>query len=165
LDERYFEQELSSFPTFTKASIDTSSLLVLDRLQLLDHVLSSLTIWVSPGVYRELGVHSQIGRTIAQRVCDTSFEPNTKVDEEVVLLAQKRRLSIISEDRKILQKAELLNLQAYPSGLLISFLVYAGCIPIEEGESRWQEMRLTYPYRKDLDLYCDGFIRFLRRSL
>jgi hypothetical protein len=116
-------------------------------------------------VYRELGIDTELGRKMAPRVYELPFEESTKVDEEVILLAQKKRLSVISEDRKILQKAELRELQAYPSGLLISFLVYAGSIPIDEGERRWQEMRLTHPYRKDLDSYCGGLLTFLRRSL
>ena len=140
----------------------------MEKLKLLDRLLSSLTLWVSPGVTRELGVDTEIGQIIitsVTHVTDELFEHCLTVDEEVVLLAQKKGLAIISEDRKILQKAELLTLPAYPSGIIIGFLVYKGILSIDEAQVRWEEMRLNYPYRKDLDSYCNGFLTYLRRSL
>lgn len=169
VDERLLEQELLQFERATKFVIDSSTAIRLAEFQLLQVLTKRFNIYVLPSVQDETGteVFLETQGILVNNDLDIK-EPGLlelSTDDQLIAFSKTHSCALLSEDRRVLQKAEQIPIPAYPFGILLSLLVYHGVLSYSAARDLWQGFDTRYSYRQDLRQYCQDLLDYVRRSI
>ncbi len=138
--EEELGQVLTQFDRLSELLIDTSSLIQIEKAGFLPWLSRVVHLYTIPLV-REEYVQGSHSMTFPQEVQLLS-RGNSKAeqlsfstDEALIGVALSRRLPILSEDRKLLLRAEALGLEYYNALMMLEFIYYRVVDGGEKGRS------------------------------
>ena len=140
---------ICQFDTLARALIDTSSVIYLHKINLLDIAARTLQLSTVPGVVDEFGSLS-VFENIDVVELKEIITAKRETDDHLIKTAAILDLPVISEDRKILMQAKKIGLPYFNTLMIMNLLIYKN--KIDEGQ-----------YRSALDIlqndaYYDAFI-------
>ena len=160
IQEQQLAHELHLMGKITNIVLDTSTLIHISRFNLMSKITPILEIHIPQGVKKEFGSPPE---TLGTLIIENKSE-NLPVDDQVLSLALELSCPVLSEDRKILQKAETQGLEFYNFGLLLILLVLKKALSFDEGYSVWEAFGTTNPYHKDIRDYCEELFHYIQRK-
>jgi hypothetical protein len=169
VDETFLEQELNQFARIKKVVIDSSTAIRLAEFELLELLTQLVPTYVLPSVQMETGpeLYLQTQSILISYEEDIRTQDLTTLstDNQLIGFAKAFSCAILSEDRRILQKAELVPIPGYPFGLVLGLMVYKRSLTISEARRIWNRFDQLYEYRNDFRRYCIDLLDYLERSI
>jgi hypothetical protein len=114
---------LKQFGELNKAVIDSSSIIYMERAGFLDYVTSLLEIYAPAPVMDETGFKDE-----KIKVIPGTDNKSVAVDSLVVNCAYDMGAAVISDDRGVLKKSEVLGLNYFNSLMMLCLLLLRGAI-------------------------------------
>ena len=133
-DERELDDVLHRFVGLTSAAIDSSSLIYMERAGFLGKLAKAIALVTIPGVIGETGIHIEQLSVIEQPHIQGA------VDDQILECAVLRHIPLISEDRKLLLKADRKGMEYYNSLMMHAFLLYRRVIDPDEARMHLSEL-------------------------
>jgi hypothetical protein len=133
------EQILDELKKFQGGVADTSTLIYLDRINLLPWVSKFFQLLITPDVVREFG------RPPAECIlCGETCVGGA--DQAVLQLATELRLPVLSEDRQLLMSSRGLGLKYYNTLMILLALLLQQRISLTKYERAYTSLRETARY-------------------
>ena len=133
------EQILDELKKFYGGVADTSTLIYLDRINLLPLVSKYFQLLVAPDVAREFG-RPPAGCIVCGEICVEG------ADQAVLQLATEFSLPVLSEDRRLLISSRALGLKYYNTLMILLALLHQQKINLTEYERAYTSLRETARY-------------------
>ncbi len=133
------EQILDELKRFQRGVADTSTLIYLDRINLLPLVSNSFQLLVTPDVVREFG-RTPEECVICGELCAEG------ADQAVLQLAIKLNLPVLSEDRQLLMSSHRYGVKYYNTLMILLALLFQRKINSAEYEIAYTSLRETARY-------------------
>ena len=141
------------FDKLTKAVIDTSSILYLNKSGILDQLKSVLKLITIPEVIEECGksISSNEMEVVVfrGRALDST-------DDRLLAGAARLQVPVISEDRKLILKTLENDLQCYNSAMMVNYLFYKDFLSKRQSEKIRRKLKKVARYGKDIWTYEDS---------
>lgn len=109
---------LKNFSELTEAVIDASSIIYMHKAGYLELLSRKIQLFSLPEIMIETSIPNRKIELIENRI------PGKTNDDNLLDLAIRKQLPIISEDKKLLLKAGRADLQFYNSLMMLCFLLY-----------------------------------------
>lgn len=133
------EQILDELKKIQGGVADTSTLIYLDRINLLPQVSEFFQLQIPPDVVQEFG-RPPAGCIVCGELCAEG------ADQAVLQLATKLRLPVLSEDRQLLMSSRGLGLKYYNTLMILLALLFQKKINPAEYERAYSSLRETARY-------------------
>jgi len=117
---------LESLRTVRHAFIDSSSIIYAGKSGVLDVLCAELRLMTVPGVVRE------VGYSIPDIAVGPENNPSLPVDDQLLAAAAEARQAVISEDRKLLMRADDCGLDGYNMLVMLELLLLRGQLSLSE---------------------------------
>lgn len=117
---------LEQLRTVHRAFIDSSSIIYAGKARILDLLCGSLELKTVAGVVGEVGF------PIPGISVGLEIDSGLSVDDQVLASAVEAHLAVISEDRKLLMKADEAGLDGYNMLVMLELLLLRGHISLPE---------------------------------
>jgi len=153
MNENEFLKIIGQFARLKNAAIDASSMIYLQRLDLLDLVSSVLKLFTTRDVLDETGFDS-LPITIVREGINSKQTP----DDQLFNLARKLNCALISEDRKILKKARNAGIDHFNTLMILIFLFRKNYLTEEELQSKANALHLFARYDRQIREYGEDLI-------
>ncbi len=141
-------RDIAKLNSLQKAVIDSSSLIYLFKLNLVQPLGHVVRLLAPTGIFNETGLAEL---PVVQTDCSGS---NALLpDEQVLALAKAQRCAIISDDKKILRKAEEYGLDYFNSLMMLLLLYEHGILDYEQAERKLEELYAFAHYGKKIRDY------------
>ena len=127
------EQILDELKKFQGGVADTSTLIYLDRINLLPWVSNSFQLLVTPDVVREFG-RTPEECVICGELCAEG------ADQAVLQLATKLCLPVLSEDRQLLMSSRDLGLKYYNTLMILLALLHQKKLSLAEYQRAYSSL-------------------------
>jgi hypothetical protein len=168
-DEKELEHELLQLEKLKKIVIDSSTAIRLQEFGLLSKCTQLVQVFVLPSVLEETGneffLHANCVFISQEEMNTYDFDVTCRTtDDQIIGFGKKFSYAIVSEDRKVLQKAESLKIPCYTFGILLNVFFLRGTLSIVEVKEIWQQFDAKYSYREDLRQFCQDLLDYLVRS-
>jgi hypothetical protein len=130
--------------SLSSAIIDTSSLIYLSKINCLSLLAGSCKLLTIPDVVIEYGENiSDIA------IIDVSME-NGATDQKLIWICVTDKLTLISEDKKLLLDAEENNIPYFNSLMMLNFLLLKKKISLEEYAIMLEKLKTVARYGMDV---------------
>ena len=120
------DSTLEQLRTVDRAFIDSSSIIYAGKAGVLEVLCGKLQLQTVPGVVREVGL------PIPDISVGPEIDSSMSVDDQLIAAAGQARIPVISEDRKLLMKADDRGLDAYNMLVMLELLLLRGHIALAE---------------------------------
>ncbi len=117
---------LEQLRTVRCAFIDSSSIIYAEKAGTLEILCGELQLQTVPGVVREVGI------PIPDISVAPEIDSSISVDDQLLASAAEAHLAVISEDRKLLMKADDRGLAGYNMLVMLELLLLRGHISLAE---------------------------------
>jgi hypothetical protein len=156
-DERELERITCDLEVLEAAVIDASSMIYLGKLECLQRTATVIELWTVPPALREVGFEAP--RVVA---IDVGLET---ADDALLELAVSRSCALISEDRKLLARADRSGLRYYNTLMILALLVLRGNMTAAEyhgATARLPEVTRYHPRVTEFGLQVARYIMMNR---
>ena len=133
------EQILDELKKFQGGVADTSTLIYLDRINLLPRVSKFFQLLITPDVVREFG-RPPAGCILCGETCVGD------ADQAVLQLATELRLPVLSEDRQLLMSSRGLGLKYYNTLMILLALLHQQKLSLAEYQRAYSFLRKIARY-------------------
>ena len=120
------DSTLEQLRTVHRAVIDSSSIIYAEKAGVLNLLCGTLQLQTVPGVVREVGF------PLTDISVGPEIDPGMPVDDQLLASATEAHLAVISEDRKLLMKADGGGLDAYNMLVMLELLLLRGHVSLGE---------------------------------
>jgi hypothetical protein len=128
-DERELERVVRELDTIRAVAIDTSSIIYLTKSALFEMLAETVELFTTAQVVTETG-HFLRSVEVVEIAADNA-------DDSILELAALRHIPLVSEDRKLLLRAERAGMRYYNALIMLSLLILRGVLSeAESGVSR-----------------------------
>ena len=110
-------ETLQQFSSLRNAVIDSSSIIYLSKINVLDTLSTSLSLWTVNDVIKECGISTHYIQIISE---PTSLS----ADQQLINLTLSKKFPVISEDFKILSAVSKTDIPYFNSLMMISYLLF-----------------------------------------
>lgn len=140
--------DIKNYNQLQHAVIDSSSLIYMQKSRFLDIVAMHIEFHAPKAVLIETGFYELqlIDHANTDVIADT-------VDQQVVLLGRELQIPIISDDKKVLRKADQLLLPYYNSLMVLNFLLYKDYVTYNQFNNFQQELLKIARYGEQIVSY------------
>jgi hypothetical protein len=122
---------LEQLRTVRRAFIDTSSIIYSLKAGILETLTTAVELRTVPGVVREVGAPIHDIAVVADS------NPGMSVDDQLIAAAEESAIPVISEDRKLLIKADDREVDTYNMLVMLELMLLRGDISLVE----WDKAR------------------------
>lgn len=130
------QNDIRKLKNLEMAIIDSSSLIYLEKLDLLDTASRTIRLFVPATVFDEINFNvSRIRKVECQE------EKHSSTDKQVLTLAKRMHCPLISEDKKILQKARREGLDYFNTLMVILLLYLRRLLSKQATEEKWKQLK------------------------
>lgn len=134
------------FKTLTAAVIDSSSILYLHKTGCFEKLSSTIKLYSVNNVLLEIGFDPG---GIELLECKESEQTDT----QIVLCAHKYLLPVISEDRRLLRRAEEKSLSFFNTLMMLNLLYFKGAVSLDEYVAFLERLRPVARYSSKVWLF------------
>lgn len=149
---------INDFKNFDSAFIDASSIIYLNKINLLNRLSKTLKLYTLDKIITEIGI---IGLNLI--ICKSKKTISISNDDLLLKYAIEKKIPVISDDKKILIKAGKNNLDYYNSIMMILFLFYKNVINNDNYTLYICELKKIARYSDDIFLKADRFFKELSK--
>jgi len=146
---------LTKFNNLDSLIIDASSIIYLNKLNILSKLQVSLLLLTIQEIIEETGIYSYDFKIIDHNI------KNKTNDEKLIILAINKRIPVISDDKKILLKLKKNNIDYYNSIMMLNFLYYKNEINIQEYKKLTEKLKNFAWYSKKIITYSEYFFNYI----
>ena len=161
-DEHRLARVLDELESLSRCMADSSSLIYLQKAGLLGRVAAALSLSTIPEVLTETGMTDP--DTVPLQVCDHGFR-GMPTDEVLVAVCAQSVIPLLSEDRKLLLRAERLGVTYYNSLMIVACLEYRGLIGEQEADDAVVALTEVARYGPRVLAYVRDLRSFIRKNL
>jgi hypothetical protein len=139
---------LNQFKILDSAVIDTSSLIYLSKIDLLDETASILNLMTVQDVVKEVSLPCYL-----KNVEIVNFEKKKKAvdtDQQLVKTAEHLNIPVISEDKKVLMSAKKICLPYFNTLMMINFLFFKNVISEKRAEELFKSLKNVSYYSDEV---------------
>ena len=158
-DETLLEIEVEKLAMIQSAAIDTSSIIYLSKSKLLDPLAGLIRLVTVEFVVREVGIRSLPVEIVATHQDD--LDRSLDADTAILLCALHKRVPLLSEDRKLLMRAEARRVPYYNSIMMIALMVLRGAIVDNEVSDYRDRLVDVARYGRRVIEYGDDLISYV----
>jgi hypothetical protein len=145
---------LKDFDSLNSAFIDSSSIIYLSRLDILDKLKQAISLYSIEEILKEVG-YSNLNLIMHDHKHDDSLSNDIKLVKSAKIL----NLPVISEDKKLLLNAEKSGLKYYNSIVILIFLLYKNRISQFEFESYKAELLKFARYSEKVKNFSNAVLQ------
>jgi hypothetical protein len=150
-------ETLSQFDTLSSAVIDSSSIIYLQKINVLSKVIGMLKLHTVENVISECDFEIPKIIIIESTVGDTT-------DKQIVDSSKALALPVISDDFSILQKVSMNNLPHYNSLMILNFVLYKNDISTDEYIDYLFELKQIARYSSFVWKYGEDLFRIIEKQ-
>ena len=129
IDESLLEEEIGKLGRIVRVAIDASSIIYLSKSNALNVLAESVQLTTVQQVVMEAGL-SSLPVDVAEIQDDVAS--SSDADTAILRCAEEKKIPVLSEDRKLLLRAENRGIPYYNSLMMIALLVLRGSIANDE---------------------------------
>jgi len=150
---------INDFQNLNTAFIDASSIIYLNKVNLLDKLSKTIKLCTIDKIMNETGLKN-LNLTIYN---SQNFHAMTN-DDLLLKCSIEKKTAVISDDKKILKKADKNKLLYYNSIMMILFLLYKKVINNDNYILSLSKLKLIARYSDDIYLKSDSVFKELSKS-
>ncbi len=159
MPNRQIEHSIEQFAKLTHAAIDASSIIYLQKLELLRELSTTILLGTTADVWAETNFTPSDLRV---RIFITSVAPSP--DEQILHLATSNNWALISEDRKLLLKAKKARIPYFNALMMILFLFFKGKLPEKSVREKTNMLKKIARYGAEIWGYGDSLFWALQKE-
>jgi hypothetical protein len=157
--EALLEVEVEKLGRLQRAAIDTSSIIYLSKSELLDPLAGLIRLVTVELVVREAGIQSLPVDVVATQQDELDRSPDA--DTAILLCALNKGIPLLSEDRKLLMRAEARGVPYYNSIMMIALMVLRGAIDKKDVSDYRDRLVEVAHYGRRVVEYGDDLISYV----
>ncbi len=156
---RQVQIDLSKLKTLRRAVIDSSTLIYLSKLELLEYVTKEVDLIIPSAVFREIGSSGIEGVQVVPPV-----EAQMKADAQVVALARRLGCAVCSDDKKILLNARKQGADYFNTLMLILLLKVRKRLTTDETEKKLLQLKRLARYNAKIWKYGEDLFAWICKN-
>lgn len=152
LDKQEIDRIINQFTILKSALIDACSIIYMNKIGFLDLLCRYLTLYTIDEIIEETHY-----RGTSLTIIDHNHPPEAMTnDNKLFTCALTNKLSIISEDKKILIKAKKNNLPFFNTLMILHYVYYMDGITLEQHRHYRDKLIAIARYSKNIIAYADA---------
>lgn len=157
-DEALLEAEVEKLARLRSVAVDASSIIYLTKSDLLRPLADLIRLKTVEEVAGEVGLPMPMVDIIPWRV---DADPPVDADTAILQCALRERVPLLSEDRKLLMRADARGVQYYNSLMMIALMVLRGAIVNDEISDRRDRLVEVAHYSRRVVSYGNDLISYV----
>jgi hypothetical protein len=146
------------FQKLKKALVDTSSILYMGKIGILENLASVLKLATIPEVLKECGPSAPLNHL---EVLNFYRSTLTSTDNRLLAVVKQLQLPVISEDKRIIKRTIEEGLDCYNSLMMLNYLIYRKKISKTDFEIAGEKLMEIARYSEDVWEYGRSLSRVL----